>query len=288
MRSLSDSIPASNGCSAACNSGLSPSAFSGLILRTLHPRSRSPDDLASPRAVFTSAVRARTNPARARISVRSACAFALRCFTGDSNCGSILASRARVCASRRSSFFRLSPIRRTLRACATITSCPSSLSRRLTHGECMPVSSAIRLRGIPPNTSRRALGVVLSRCSSSTLPASSSTQYQLERSPRSNPTVNFCCEIFLRAFGATVLTFFIAGLLYLLCFKHVDNLGAYSIPPGDRPSHPICNRAKCGVSDGSERQQPAKATFVKSVRARLRVGLGVLQELLGEPTEYGW
>jgi hypothetical protein len=27
-----------------------------------------------------------------------------------------------------------------------------------------------------------------------------------------------------------VLTFFIAGLLYLLCFKHVDNLGAYSIP----------------------------------------------------------
>jgi hypothetical protein len=27
-----------------------------------------------------------------------------------------------------------------------------------------------------------------------------------------------------------VLIFFIAGLLYLLCFKHVDNLGAYSIP----------------------------------------------------------
>jgi hypothetical protein len=27
-----------------------------------------------------------------------------------------------------------------------------------------------------------------------------------------------------------VLTFFIAGLLYLLCFEHVDNLGAYSIP----------------------------------------------------------
>ena len=49
-----------------------------------------------------------------------------------------------------------------------------------------------------------------------------------------------------------------------------------------------CNRAKCGVCDGSERQQPAKATFVKSVRARLRVRLGVLQELLGEPTEYGW
>jgi hypothetical protein len=37
-----------------------------------------------------------------------------------------------------------------------------------------------------------------------------------------------------------VLTFFIAGLLIYLCFEHVDNLGAYSIPSGDRPSHPIC------------------------------------------------
>src|SRR5215469_15394836 len=61
-------------------------------------------------------------------------------------------------------------------------------------------------------------------------PDSSSTQYQLDRSPRSNPTVNFCSEVFLLCFAATVLTFFIAGLLYLLCFKHVDNLGAYSIP----------------------------------------------------------
>src|SRR5437016_2400942 len=33
---------------------------------------------------------------------------------------------------------------------------------------------------------------------------------------------------------AAVLSFFIAGLLYLLCLKHVDNLGAYSIPLGDR------------------------------------------------------
>jgi hypothetical protein len=29
---------------------------------------------------------------------------------------------------------------------------------------------------------------------------------------------------------AAVLPFVIAGLLYLLCFEHVDNLGAYSIP----------------------------------------------------------
>jgi hypothetical protein len=34
---------------------------------------------------------------------------------------------------------------------------------------------------------------------------------------------------------APVLTFFIAGLLYLLCFKHVDKLGAYSIPSENRP-----------------------------------------------------
>jgi len=27
-----------------------------------------------------------------------------------------------------------------------------------------------------------------------------------------------------------MLTFFLAGLLYLLCFEHVNNLGAYSIP----------------------------------------------------------
>jgi hypothetical protein len=25
-----------------------------------------------------------------------------------------------------------------------------------------------------------------------------------------------------------------------LCLEHLDNLGAYSIPPGDRPSHSIC------------------------------------------------
>jgi hypothetical protein len=61
-------------------------------------------------------------------------------------------------------------------------------------------------------------------------PASSSTQYQLERSPRSNPIVSFCSEKFFACLPAPVLTFFIAGLLYLLCFEHVDNLGAYSIP----------------------------------------------------------
>src|SRR5271166_5780715 len=42
--------------------------------------------------------------------------------------------------------------------------------------------------------------------------------------------VSFCCEIFLLCAAALLLTFFIAGLLYLLRFERVDNLGAYSIP----------------------------------------------------------
>ena len=176
-------------------------------------------------------VRARTNPARARITIRWAWAWALRCCTGASNCGSILANRARVRASNRSSFRRLSPIKRTLRAWATITSCPNSLNNRLTHGECIPVSSAIRLRGIFPNTSLIAFGVVPNFCSSSTSPASSNTQYQLDRSPRSKPMVSFRSEKFFVCFTPAVLIFFIAGLLYLLRFKRVDNLGAYRIPP---------------------------------------------------------
>jgi hypothetical protein len=79
-------------------------------------------------------------------------------------------------------------------------------------------------------TREESCGVVPSFRSSTTSPRSSNTQYQLERSPRSKPIVSFCSEKFLLCFVATVLIFFIAGLLYLLCFEHVDNLGAYSIP----------------------------------------------------------
>ena len=43
--------------------------------------------------------------------------------------------------------------------------------------------------------------------------------------------VSFCSRKFLFCFTATVLIFFIAGLLYLLRFERVDNLGAYRIPP---------------------------------------------------------
>jgi len=45
----------------------------------------------------------------------------------------------------------------------------------------------------------------------------------------SDPIVNFCSEKFLLCFAATVLIFFTAGLLYLLRFERVNNLGAYSI-----------------------------------------------------------
>ena len=73
----------------------------------------------------------------------------------------------------------------------------------------------MRLRGIVPKTSCNAFAVVRTRCSIWIWPASSTTQYQLLRSPRSNPMVSFCCKTFLLCFAAVVLTFFIAGLLFI-------------------------------------------------------------------------
>jgi hypothetical protein len=86
------------------------------------------------------------------------------------------------------------------------------------------------LRGMLPNTSFMAFGVVPTFCSSRTCPASSNTQYELGRSPKSKPIVNFRWEKFLICFAPAVPTFFIAGLLYLLRYERVDNLGTYSIP----------------------------------------------------------
>jgi hypothetical protein len=60
---------------------------------------------------------------------------------------------------------------------------------------------------------------------------SSNTQYQLDRSPRSKPIVSCRSSEFLACFPSAVLIFFIAGLLCLLRFERVDNLGAYRIPP---------------------------------------------------------
>src|SRR5215472_11732309 len=117
-----------------------------------------------------------------------------------------------------------------------MTSCPNSFSNRLTHGECVPVSSATLLSGIAPNTSLTAFCVVLSLCSKTTSPRSSNTQYQLQRSPRSNPTVYFFGVKILVCGPATVILFVIAGLL-IYCASSALSLGAYRIPPGDRHSH---------------------------------------------------
>jgi hypothetical protein len=46
-----------------------------------------------------------------------------------------------------------------LRACATITSCPSWVNCRLNQGECVPVSSAMRLHGVLPKTCWIPFGV---------------------------------------------------------------------------------------------------------------------------------
>jgi hypothetical protein len=94
----------------------------------------------------------------------------------------------------------------------------------------LPRTSSVLKYG-SPNTSLIAFGVVPSLCSSTTSPASSKTHYQLDRSPRSKPIVSFCSRKFLFCFTATVPIFFIAGLLYLLRFERVDNLGANRIPP---------------------------------------------------------
>jgi len=82
-------------------------------------------------------------------------------------------------------------------------------------GECLPVSSATRLRGMG-----RTLPATLSPWYALAVPVvsdpiPSSTQYQLLRSPRSSPMVSVCREIFLPCFATAVLTFFIAGLLFI-------------------------------------------------------------------------
>src|SRR5271170_2606928 len=73
----------------------------------------------------------------------------------------------------------------------------------------------VGLRGIVPKTPCNAFAVVRTRCSNWIWPPPSTTQYQLLRSPKSNPMVSFCCEKFLLCFAAAVLTFFIAGLLFI-------------------------------------------------------------------------
>src|SRR5665647_85098 len=86
-------------------------------------------------------------------------------------------------------------MRRSLRGLATITSWPSSPSRRLTQGEWVPASSTMRRRSAPENRRRSACGLVASRASSMTSPASSRTHTWMWRSPRSRPTVTFVSSV---------------------------------------------------------------------------------------------
>ena len=65
----------------------------------------------------------RLAPDRGQIRLRLGTAY----FTAHSSWESIPANRANVCASNRSSLRSLSPIKRRLRACTMITSCPSGL-----------------------------------------------------------------------------------------------------------------------------------------------------------------
>jgi len=188
MRSLSDSISSATAGALLRNSGLSPRASSRFILPWLQPRSRSPYDFVSPRAVLVKAVRARTSPARdcqIRMGFSTAVWHRPPQFRADS------CQRARVRASNRSSLRRLSTVRRTLRAQA-----PRSL-----HGLVHSIAGSPTASAFPfparsgwtasrPKISFIAFGVAASFCSNSTSPASSRTQYQLDRSPRSSPMVS--------------------------------------------------------------------------------------------------
>src|SRR5262249_51427287 len=80
-----------------------------------HFGKRSPIAFAKPRAVFTKLVRTAIRAARTRMTINAVCAFSLRCWMGRSNWGSMRASRAKVCASKRSSFQLLSVISFTCR-----------------------------------------------------------------------------------------------------------------------------------------------------------------------------
>ncbi len=63
---------------------------------------------------------------------------------------------------------------RSLRGLATSTSCPSSVSSRLTHGECVPTSITTRIRFFPSNHRVSPACVVCTRPSSTIVPPSSS------------------------------------------------------------------------------------------------------------------
>src|ERR1700722_20057628 len=60
---------------------------------------------------------------------------------------------------------------------------------------------------------------------------------------------------------------------FYLCLEHVDNLGAYSIPSGDRPSHPIWFRKPSANSKRRGRTFPGYCNFAYSALACLKTGI---------------
>ena len=223
-----------SGFSPARSSIGSPAACSSPIASASQAGSRSPAALVSPRAAFTRLVRASTSAARTLICIRSVCA----CSPGAGSAvipGPPRHPRQHLCIQP--VVFRLLwLISFSCRELATITSYPRLASSRLTHGECVPTSMAIRHQAFPNNR---------------TLPSSSCRHCLPLRSRRLRPARNIgslvpqvhsnrCSVIapfFLPRFAldGQVLCFFMAGLL---CTSSASKLGAYRIPLGGRPLIP--------------------------------------------------
>jgi transaldolase len=90
---------------------------------------------------------------------------------------------------------------------------------------------------------------------------------------------------------------------FICCaFKHVDNLGAYSIPSGDRPSHPICkclsdagiptNLTLCFSPNQALLVAKAGATYVSPFVGRLddisHVGMDLVRDVVQIYKNYGY
>ena len=132
--------------------------------------------------------------------------------------------RTSVSASTVPFFKVLCAISRTRCALATITSWPSSLRIRPTHGDSPDASMQRRIQSRPPNHRRNAFSVVGIRAVSISSPASSTTATSLDFPCRSMPQ---CSTV---------------GLLSFLGLEPVRFLWRalrYAAQPGDRPTHAI-------------------------------------------------
>ena len=164
-------------------------------------------------------------------SGRSACACALRCFTGYSNCGSILANRASVCASSRSSFLAALPDQSHLARIRHDHFMPQLAEQATDPGRMRPDLQRdpaarhlpARLRATLSHSCGRAAPVVSGRIR----PARSTSCCDL---PDPIERLTSAANIFLLAFAATVLIFFIAGLLFICALSTSITWERTSIP----------------------------------------------------------